>query len=353
MLAARLVRSLGDSYRFVFACLDDVGTLGEQLREEGYPLETIGRRPGIDFAAMRRLARFWQRENVKLVHAHQYTPFFYAMAARGLKSGPPVLFTEHGRFHPDYRRWKRVAFNRLLLRKGDRVVAVGQSVKEALVRYEGLGPERVEVIYNGVDPAAFTLAENDRDRVRAELGVAGDDFVLLQVARLDALKDHATAVRTLERVVRKYPDVRLVLVGDGPQRGAIEREIASRGVAPWVRLLGQRHDLPQLYRAADAFFLTSVSEGIPVTVLEAMAAGLPVIATGVGGLPEIVAPEETGLLAAAGDDAALAAHVGRLARDPGAARRLGEAGRKRLEAGFTQSRMHAAYARRYEEMLGD
>jgi glycosyltransferase involved in cell wall biosynthesis len=351
VLAARLARQLQGRYRFVFACLDELGTLGEQLREEGFPVEVLDRRPGLDWRCALRLAKLLRRENVELLHAHQYTPFFYALAARLVYRRPGVLFHEHGRHFPDYPRRKRMLANRLLIGRRDRVVGVGRAVRQALIANEGIPPRRVGVIYNGIDLASFANGHHDRAAGRKEMGVGLGDLVLLQVARLDYLKDHATAVRTLERVVRHRPDAWLVLVGEGPEQAKIEEEVRRRKLGPHVRFLGLRKDVAGLLPAADIFLLTSISEGIPLTVIEAMAAGLPVVSTEVGGVAEVALDETTGLLAPAGDDAALAEKVLRLANDPTLRRRLGQQGRERARAVFAESQMHARYDELYREML--
>lgn len=351
VLAARLARQMRDSYRFLFVCLDRLDTLGEQLRAEGFPVEVLNRRPGLDARAAFRLARLLRREGVGLVHAHQYTPFFYALLARWLGRRVPVLFTEHGRHFPDYPRRKRMLANRLLLGRRDRVVGVGESVRQAVIANEGIPAERVGVIYNGIDLEPFARAGRDREAARREMGAGPDDLVLIQVARLDYLKDHATAIRMLERVAARRPDARLVLVGEGPERGKIEDEVRRRGMTERVRLLGLRTDVARLVAAADVLLLTSISEGIPLTLIEAMAAGLPVVSTRVGGVGEVVAEGETGLLAPAGDDAALAEHVLQLADDRERRVRMGERGRQRAREMFSESQMHAGYRRLYEELL--
>jgi len=300
---------------------------------------------------MRRLRRFWQREQVELIHAHQYTPFFYALAARGLRRRPPVLFTEHGRFFPDYPRRKRILFNRLMLRRGDRVVAVGDAVRRALVENEGIAENRIERIYNGVDVSAFDHRSADRTALCKRLGLDANEWLIVQVARLDALKDHATAIRTIQRVAAQRSDARLVLVGEGPERETIEAEIAARGVGPHVSLLGLRSDVADLLHASDLFLLTSISEGIPVTLIEAMAARLPVVATDVGGVAEVVQHGMTGLLAPRGDDAALAEAVLRVMGDSGLRESMGQQAQERARGEFSQQEMHAAYGRTYEEML--
>jgi L-malate glycosyltransferase len=174
---------------------------------------------------------------------------------------------------------------------------------------------------------------------------------MIQVGRLDPLKDHATALRTLEEVRRRHPDARLVLVGEGPERGRIEELVARHQLAPHVRLLGLRSDVARLLSAADLFLLTSVSEGIPLAVIEAMAAGLPVVATRVGGVEEVVQDGATGLLAPSANPAALAEHVLQIAASPDLGRQLGQRGRVRAGAVFSEARMVAHYLQLYRQML--
>ena len=241
----------------------------------------------------------------------------------------PVLFTEHGRHHPDHPSVKRKLANRLLLRRHDRVVAVGEAVRQALIHNEGIAPGRVDVIYNGIPLERFDLrlTTSQRMAIRTEIGLETDDLMLIQVARLDYLKDHATAIRTVERLVPRKGNARLVLVGEGPERATIENLVRDRGLEGHVKFLGLRTDVPRLLAAADIALLTSISEGIPLTLIEAMAAGLPVVATRVGGVPEVVVDGETGLLAPAGDDRALAELVFRLVATPDLLEDLGVKGR--------------------------
>ncbi len=351
VLADRLARRLDGRYRFVAACLDELGTLGQALRDDGFTVEVIGRRPGLDRRCARRLAQFWRREQVDLIHAHQYTPFFYSALARGLRRGPPILFTEHGRHFPDVRRRRHVLFNRLMLRRRDRVVGVGEAVRRALVENEGFSPRRVEVVYNGIDLSAFDGRPEDRAAVRREMGVGPDELVILQVGRLDRLKDHATAIRTIGRVAAERNDATLVLVGEGSEREKIEAEIDAQDVRPHVRLLGLRCDVARLLQVSDMFLLTSISEGIPVTLIEAMAARLPVVSTDVGGVAEMVVDGQTGLLAPAGDDEALAQAMLRLADKAELRHQMGSRGCDRAGELFSESQMQSAYATAYQEML--
>jgi L-malate glycosyltransferase len=241
--------------------------------------------------------------------------------------------------------------NRLLLERRDRVVAVGHAVKQALIEKEGLPPARVEVVYNGVELSPYLERRGDRLAVRQEIGVEPDAFVIIQVARLNHLKDHGTALRALTRIVRQRDDVRLVLVGIGEAQEEVQQLVVDLGLQRYVRFLGRRLDAARLLQAADLFLLTSITEGIPLTLIEAMASGLPIVATDVGGVKEVVSEGETALLAPPRDDARLADHVLAMAADSARRRQFGERGRVRAQARFTEQQMHEGYGRLYDDLL--
>ncbi|MBI3408467.1 MAG: glycosyltransferase [Planctomycetes bacterium] len=351
VLAARLARRLCGQFRFVFVCLDELGTLGQELRDEGFVVEVLGRGSGVDWRCSLRLASILRSHHVSLIHAHQYTPFFYGITARLLCHQPAVLFTEHGRHQPDYPRRKRIFANRVLLTRRDRVVGVGEAVRQALIHNEGIPAQRVGVVYNGIDTAAFHNGGSERAAIRREIGAGATDLVLVQVARLDYLKDHATAVRTFERVLAKRPDSWLLLVGEGPEEPKIRKLVDDRHLQERVRFLGLRTDIPRLLAAADMFLLTSNSEGIPLTLIEAMAARLPVVSTRVGGVAEVVEDGQTGLLTPPGDDECLAEKILHLAAHPEQRRQFGQRGSQRAIELFSEQQMHAGYLRLYAEML--
>lgn len=351
VLVDRLTRSLADRYQFEIVCLDEVGELGQQLIADGFTLHELGRRPGFDWACVRRLARRLQASNVSVVHAHQYTPFAYVAATRLFGKRPQVLFTEHGRFYPDLTSAKRRWFNRVITSRRDRLVAVGDAVRQALIQNEGLPGERIEIIYNGVRTSPVNLTAVERSALRRELGAGDDEFIVIQVARLDSIKDHCTALNAISLATGQQPAVRLALVGDGPEKAHIEQLIAKLGLQQRVRMLGQRRDVPELLAAADAFLLSSLSEGIPVTIIEAMAAGLPVASTKVGGVPEVIDDEVTGLLAPPGDAPKLAAAIVRLASDVALRTKLAANGKVRAESRFSETEMVQRYDRIYAEMI--
>ncbi|MBX2853058.1 MAG: glycosyltransferase [Phycisphaeraceae bacterium] len=354
VLAAGLARGLADRFDFMFLCLDGPGVLADELADEGFAVEALGRQPGLDRTLAKRLRDRLTHHRVGLIHAHQYTPFFYSAVSRGLfKNTTPLLFTEHGRHVPDTTSLKRRLANKLLLKKTDRVTAVSQFVKHALIKNEGMPAARIDVVHNGIDPGPEPN-EDGRAAARQQLGITPDRPVVMQVARFHPVKDHATALRAWSIVHAQMPDALLVFVGDGPERDNLEALTQQLELQDAVRFTGGVDDARQLIPAADLCMLSSLSEGLSVTLLEAMAAGKPIVATDVGGNPEAVVNGQTGLLAPSRDPGALAGCVMQLLPNaPYTARVLGQAGRQRLLEHFTADRMHRAYAQHYESLAAD
>jgi glycosyltransferase involved in cell wall biosynthesis len=351
LLARRFAVGLQSEFRPVFACLDALGPLGEEVREAGVPVCVLRRRPGFDLRCAWRLSRWLRRQKVDLVHAHQYAPFFYSSLARWTARGIPVLFTEHGRDFPDFRRWKRVLANRFLLRRNDHVVAVGQHVRQALIDNEGLPPDRIDVIYNGVDPKPFELPPSERNAMRTKLGYSDKDFVIIQVARLNRLKDHATAIRAVAQLIESHRNARLLLVGDGEEREALEALVDSLGLRAAVHFLGSRSDVPRLLQAADLFLLTSISEGIPLTLVEAMLARVPIVAPRVGGVPEVLGDGKCGLLTAPGDPASFADCIRRIMDDATVGLRMVRLGQRQAHELFSDDAMLTGYRAAYRSIV--
>lgn len=347
MIAARLARGLREDFRFVFICLDAVDEIGEQLRKEGFAVHAIGRRPGLDWKCAWYLAKLLRMERVDIVHAHMYGPFVYSAAARMLYRRPSLLFTEHGISDHGQRRRKRVAFNRIALERRDHVIGVGELVRQSLIDYGGFPTRRVDTIYNGVDIDAYSPSAEDRRAVRTALGIKPHEFVVIQVARMYPVKDHLTAINAVDRLRSRQVPVRLLIVGDGPLAPVIRHTINERRLNEWVSPLGVRHDIPLLLRAADAGLLTSISEGIPLSLLESMATCLPVVSTEAGGVGEIVEHNCTGLLAPVGDSEAVADAIQRLHGDAVLRRRLSDSARTRVQQRFSQLQMCESYRRRY------
>jgi glycosyltransferase involved in cell wall biosynthesis len=344
-------RALMDDFEVRLFCLDEPGQWASELRAQRIPVECLWRQPGLDLAMSVKLARALRRCGAQIVHAHQSTPWIYAALSRLLYARPRLLLEEHGRFFPELDRPLRRLVNRLLIRRlTHRFVAVSEDVRRRLEQYEGLKGTRIEVIYNGVRSEA-PLAESARAALRQELGFPSDALIVGTAGRFDPIKNLPLLVRSLATARARDARIYGLLIGDGAELPSIRALIGELGLADSVRLTGYRADARLLVQCMDLFVLSSFSEGTSMALLEAMAAGLPVVVTAVGGNPEVVCAGETGWVVPSEAADALTAALLEAVKDSQLRRCLGSAARRRFEERFTLDKMISSYRQLYRSML--
>jgi glycosyltransferase involved in cell wall biosynthesis len=267
----------------------------------------------------------------------------------GRVSGVPIVATVHGRGYYGDRRRRRLAYR--MVGRAARMVAVSQDVKRFIVETTRLSDRHVRVIHNGIAlPAAVPAAVVDA--TRAELGLLAGDRVVLAVGSLYEVKGHRFLLEAWPQVLQTCPTAVLLLAGRGDREAALREQARHLGIKARVRFLGLRRDVPVLLQMCEAFVQPSLSEGLSIAILEAMAAGRAVVTTRVGGNPELVVDGETGVLLEPADVPALAAAVGRMLAHPGDARRLGDNGRARVASRFTLEAMVRQYETVYDGAIG-
>lgn len=294
-----------------------------------------------------------------LVHTHAAKAgLFGRLAARRLDRRPRVCHTFHGHILQGYFPRPVAALfaglERRLARDTDRLIAVSATVRDELVlRHRVAARERFCVIENGIDLTPFRVRDAAaRRRARRLLDLPDDGLpVLIVPARLAPIKDHALLFEALQRLPGSARPVRVELLGDGPSRADLQRRARQLPDDLRVTFHGFRSDLPDVLPAADAVVLTSKNEGLPLALLEAMAAGVPVVATAVGGVVDLIDHGREGLLAPPGDAASLALHLARLLTDVGLAADLGAAGRERVEQRHRIERVVDEHLALYRELL--
>jgi L-malate glycosyltransferase len=343
-LVVELVRRLRPELSMAVCCLDEEGSWGEGLRRENVGVTALRRREGFQPQLGHAIARIAAQHRARVVHCHHYSPFVYASIARLWSPHLRIIFTEHGRLSDAPPSAKRRTANRLLAHAPREVVTVSSELRQHLVA-EGFPTGKVSVIYNGIDVGAVPGADM-RARVRLELDIPDDAVVVGTVARLDPVKDLHTLIRAVGQQGLQRAPVILLVIGDGSERARLEASAREVGAGSSVRFLGHREDARDLLAACDIYANSSISEGISLTILEAMAAGLPVIATRVGGTPEIV-DATCGRLVPSRDPDALARTLAALAADPILRQTLGREARARVEQHFTLDRMVGEYRDAY------
>ena len=315
-----------------FVSLSTRGPVADELEAMGWPVTAMEEPPGLRPGLVVRLSKVLRRWGADVVHAHNTKPLLYGGPAAKMAGASRVVYTRHGQRHGA--TWQQNLLFRLASRTADHVVCVSEDSAALCVR-EGVGGGRVTRIWNGIDTSRFGFTGP----------CPGGPAVM--VGRLSPEKSVDTLLRAARLIADADPSFRLEIAGDGACAPALRELAAGLSLGGHVRFLGEVRDVPSLLGRAALFVLPSLTEGVSLTLLEAMACGLPVVTTRVGGNPEVVAEGETGLLVAPADPAALADAVLRVMGDAELARRMGEAGRRRVESFFDVRRMTGEYERLY------
>jgi sugar transferase (PEP-CTERM/EpsH1 system associated) len=322
-------------------CLDSGGVLQRDFAAAGVPVEVVGIRGSVP-QRIWRLARRLRVLRPDVLHTHNPQAHLHGAWAAKLARVPVVIHTRHGQDRVD--RPALAVLSRVATAWTARFVAVSEASAGMSRELEGVPPSKLLVIHNGIDlerfPARGTAPAASRSRA-------------VTVGRLDPVKDHASMLRAVRIVGDRIPDFRLDIVGDGPCRTELEELRTALGLNDRVRFLGYHADVAPFLSGADLFVLSSVSEGISIALLEAMASGLPAVATDVGGNREVILDGRTGHLTPAGSAEALADAIVRIASDPDAMERMGRASRRRVEEEFNLRQVVTRYEELYRRCLAD
>ena len=329
-----------DAQRFDlrFVSLAQLGPPAEELRRMGFSVESVDLPGRGKLAALRSLRSRLQQDRVDIVHTHNTYAHFYGAVAASWAGVRHVINSQHGRGCGP-RTKDRLLF-RLANLKTSRVVGVSEDAAALCRGEDPWAASKTKVIWNGIDTSRFVF----RGPAAAPIAIS--------VARLSPEKDFPTLLHAVALVVREVPDFKLMMIGNGAERSKLEALTHTLGIGPNVEFLGERADVPELLAKAGFFVSSSKSEGISLTILEAMAVGLPVVTTRVGGNPEIVLEGQTGHLVPDQNPAALAAAMLQMLAQRDAWPAMGQLGRQRVEQQFEIRTMVRQYEELYTEVLG-
>lgn len=336
MLVAQLCRIQRSQGHDVSVCAYSMlGAVGEMLREEGFTIHVAGEaHPAL---TAWRYFRVFRRMRPDVVHCHNPAPTLQAAVSARLAGVRSVGTTRHSLVAPPYDLSAERKFN-VATYGCDWIAGICEVTCDNLRGVPGAHRRKIVRVYNG---AAAMVRENTE-------GLRRSGFTLLFVGRLAAVKSLGTLVRAVALARRQLPDLAFWIVGDGPERAPLEALAAELGVADCVRFWGQRLDTAKFFSAADGFAMSSVSEGLPMSLVQAMSLGMPAIVTDVGGMAEVVRHSGAGLLAPVGDAAALADAIVQMVTDSGFCAEAGTKARAAYEREFTLEQMAAGYMRLYE-----
>jgi len=334
------------------ACMYGGGPMRGVFQSLGVETANLESPGELDLRAILRAYQYIRSGRFDVVHTHLLRADLYGGLAARLVRGPGVVSTVYaiGAYRRERRRRLDGLLDQLTRLWPNDVVAVCRAVRNDVVRRLRWPRSRVSVIHTGIEPADYRRDEIQGYRVRCEWGMGRARPLMVTVARLSYEKGLPTLLEAVRQLGGRCPDLACVIVGDGPMREALARRIEAAGLGDRVRLVGFRNDIPAVLAAADLFCLPSRMEGLPNVLLEAGAAGVPVVATRVGGVPEVVVDGRTGILVPPGRPEAMADAIDRLIREPALARRLADAGRKRVERRFSAEVATRKYQMLYESI---
>ncbi len=291
-------------YEMSIFCLEQpTGPFGEILIKQGIKVTGTQRKDGFDVSIIKRLRSYIKNNHIDIVHCHQYTPWVYGTLA-ALFTKTKVIFTEHGRFYPDRSSWKRAIINPLLVKFTDKITTIAKATQQALVEYEYIPLNRIEVIYNGISPLISN--EPERKKLIDHWDIKPDTKIIGTIARLDPIKNQAMMLQAFKTVLQSCPNTILFIIGDGEEMDNLLTLSDQYGIREHVIFTGYITNPVNYLHLMDIFLLSSLSEGTSMTLLEAMSLGKPCVVTDAGGNPEIISHETNGSVTPNQDAAAFA-----------------------------------------------
>lgn len=349
-LVDKMLRNPPEGFRSSVICLDEIGVLGEAAQRDKLDVFLIPRGQGFDWRTSRSVAQYTKNRSVDILQCHHYTPWCHGALARLWHPQMRVIFTEHGRLYPDEPSFKRRLFNKAILPLTHSITAVSPFVANALEEVEQIPPDRIQVIFNGVEDSQFRDL-SPKNQLRPKLGLQDEFIYFILSSRLDPIKWIEGLLSAYRQVLEVVPHSGLLLIGEGESRKNIESEIDRLELRDHVRLTGYQENVPEWLAASDIFVLSSHSEGTSVSLIESMAAGLPSVVTSAGGNPFVVQDGITGKVVPVRNVDALAAAMLSLAQDPALRSRYSGNARKRFEKYFQTKQMVDAYSAIYRSLL--
>lgn len=323
--------------------LEGPGELTAEAEDKRIPLHYLHKQPGLKLGMPFKLRALLKKQGTHVMHAHNMGPALYGTIAARLAGVPVSLLTRHGR---DPSQW-----NALLWRMIDAVVAISKDTIEEFKKHNSISPDKLHVIYNGVGTSAFAGSPTIVSGLKAQLGIDVGDLVVGTVGRLCPEKDHLGLLEAYKIVLQSCSQTKLLIVGGGALQGQLEEHCRQGKLENRVIFTGFRNDVKELLQCMDVFVLSSVSEGMPIALLEAMANGRPAVVTAVGGNVEVVEDGETGFVVPPRDPQALARKICALIRDEGLRRRFSEEARRAITERFSLEKMAAEYSTLYATIL--
>ncbi len=345
-LVLNLLRKLNKTkYNLSICSLSAKGELEINFKEIKVPIYHVEKNEGIDLSLYFRLGRLFREKKIDIIHTHNSAAWFYGAVAAKLSGVKTVIHTEHSNVLSS--RKNLLLAESFLSIITNVIISDSEKVKQHLVKKQRVNEKKVVTILNGIDIDRFHTIIDIKDK-KKELGVSENSLVVGNVARLEPIKDHLYLLDIFKRISRQLPEAILLIVGGGSQAKKLENKARELEIEKKVIFLGTRSDVPEIVKIFDVFVLTSKNEGLPLSLLEAMASSKAVIATNVGGNPEVVIQGVTGFLLPVDEPEQMSEIIISLLQDKKLLNQMGNAGLKRVKEIFNLEGMVQKYENIYD-----
>jgi glycosyltransferase involved in cell wall biosynthesis len=351
MVLYELVKNLGkDRFESVIVSIIPIAEIGEKIKKLGVPVLSLNAKFKFNPLIFFRFLSILRKEKPQILHSFLFHAIFLGRIARKVCKVPIIISSIHSEYIGGFLRNRILEFTSRL---DNVVIIVSQKAKEKMVEAKAISARKTIVIYNGIDINRFKFQDKEkREKVRKALNLKESDKVLISVGRLFRAKGYPYLIEAIKILKKQYPDIVLLVLGKGRKRIELEKQIRGYNLTQNIFLLGRKENVPYYLNASDIFVMSSLWEGLPLSLLEAMVCGLPVVATNVGGIPEIVDEGHSGFLVESKNSLALAKKISYvLNSSPEIRRKMGEVGRKIVEEKFSLDKMVKNYESLYEKLL--
>jgi len=350
VVSLMLDKSRSKEINYSVCCIDSIGCYGEDLINKGFSVNLIKRNKGIDFALPVKIAKLIHEKKINIIHAHGETPWFYSVLAKivCIFNRVKCITTIHGYGGGDRDVFKNKLLWKFLMFFSNKTIVVSEKLSEEINKIKPFFKDRIKTIINGIDIKSIALVKKQSkkywkiDNKTTTIGI---------VARLSAVKNHRILLQAVSELLKQGREVKLFIVGDGPEMGCLKCLSKQLGITKKVIFTGMRNDAVSFYPLFDIFVLPSLSEGISMTILEAMASRVPVIASNVGGNREIIEHGKNGMLFKSDDLNELLNKIKYLIDNPLKRDNLSANARKRIEKNFSLNQMILQYENLYQEIV--
>lgn len=337
-------------YHIAIACLLRRGELAKEAERDGIRVLGPVMSGKLDVGAIPRLVRIMRAGKFDVVHTHMFASNFLGRAAAILAGVPVIVSTVQ--LIAEREKWWEIFLDRALQFKTDMMVTSSEAVRRSFIR-RGIREDKIVTIYNGIDFSKFDSIDRveARNKIRLEFGLDDSTFLVGTIARLRRVKGLGHLIEAAKQIVENVPDVRFLIVGDGPQKAGLEYKVKQLDLSPRFIFAGTRGDVPAILSALDLFVLPSLSEALGIAVIEALVMRVPVVATKVGGVPEIVKSGETGLLVSPKDPLGLGEAIAYMHSNRDRAIAMAQAGERRVREMFEIGYLARKQVELYEMLL--